>query len=294
MPRRIRLDFADNDGAACDLTNRIDSTVVRSWRQRPWGTNYSKWGGLHPLSPCYQAKPNAELLYLHPQPGGIGYQHWLGLLSRTRDATRQVAPAIETFRTRRVIDVHPGAEPWRLLAAGFDMDNMKARGFAESEMPVFEPRDPEAAARQDRLVSSLVRAANLVATLLTRCVRRALFSEGAGVGTDTASLAALRERFWSETADAFFNLTERAASGTDEDALNSEWHRRLRREASRLFAEAAPMDASGEGHPARIAAAMRQLDATLRGFGKDGSELFALLGMAAPEAKPKKTRGKAA
>lgn len=294
MPRRIRLDLTNNmDGATCDLTGQADAVVVRSWRQRPWGTNYVQWGGVHPLSPCYCAKPGAEPLYLHPQPGGVGYQHWQGLLSRSSGPTRRVAPAIDAFRERRFDNIRVGRAPWRLLAGGFDMDNMKARGFAESELPVYEPSDPSAAKAADEVVSSLVAASQVVASLLARCVRRALFADGAAVGTDTTPLATLRERLWAETTNAFFSAAERAADSEAGHELREEWRAALEQVARRLFDEAVPMDASGEGHPDRIAAAARQLGVALRGFGREGKELFETLQIDLPAAahdKPRKQR----
>lgn len=287
-PRRIRLEFDDAE-VVCDLTGRADSRIVRGWRQRPWGANYTNWGGVHPLSPCYRMKPGAELLYLHPQPGGIRYRHWLSVLAVHPDPTRQIAPAVATFRERRA-----RGSAWRMLAGGFDMDNMKARGFAESEIPVFEPADPDAAAAQDDLVSGLVRAADLVARLLSRCVGRALFGDGAKVDSDSALLAAVRERFWDATANDFFEATRTAAAGGDPAAVREAWRAAIGRAAHGLFAEAAPMDASGEGHPARIAAAARQLGFALRGYGKDGAAIFAALALEAPPTAVKTRKGKAA
>lgn len=291
MPRRVRLDFSGADGALCSLTGQADGTMVRSWRQRPWGVQYSTWGRLHPLSPCYRTKPDEEWLYLHPQPGGIGYQHWLGLVSLDAGETRSVAPAVWEFRRIRAAETGAGPAPWRLLAAGYDMDNMKARSFAESEMPVQDPLDPAAAAAHDALLRNMVRAADVVARLLANGVRRALFSEGATVALDTAPLASLRDRFWSETADAFFARAASAAAGASDDDTRALWLRDIGRTARRLFDEAAPVDASGEGHPARIADAARQMSFALAGYGKSGEAVFNALGAALPDgARKAKTR----
>lgn len=283
MPRRIRLDFSDGAEELCSLTGQADTVVVRSWRQRPWGFNYSTWGKLHPLSPCYRTKPTEEWLYLHPQPGGIGYQHWLGLVSLDAGETRSVAPAVAEFRKVRAAEIGAGQAPWRLLAAGFDMDNMKARGFAESEMPVQDPTNPAAAMAHDALLRAMVRAASEVVRLLANSVRRALFSEGATVALDAAPLAALRDRFWGETEGAFFARVAAAAGGVGDDETRTLWLADIAREARRLFNEAAPVDASGEGHPGRIAAAARQMDFALRGYGKSGEAIFNALGAVLPE-----------
>ncbi len=286
MPRRIRLDIVANAaGAPCDLTGWADEHVVRGWRQRPWGTNYETWGGIHNLSPCYRMKAGAELLYLHPQPGGIGYQHWQGLLSRNPPQTMRVAPAVETFRTIRLPDGEDRLQPrpWRLLAGGFDMDNMKARGFTESEIPVHEPADPKAAGEVDEETGRLVEASRLVAQMLRNAVKDALFAPGAKVDADAAMLSALRERFWVETADDFFVQAAALAGGQDVADIRAAWQRVLAATARRLFAEAAPIDASGEGHPGRIAAAARRLSFALHGYGKQGTELFSALRLELPE-----------
>jgi CRISPR system Cascade subunit CasA len=288
MPRRIRLDFAPNtEHLPCDLTGAIDNVLITGWRQKPWGTNYADWGKVHPNAPCYRVKPNAELLYVHPQPGGIGYRNFLGLLFEDTDALSQVAPGIAQFR-RLMVDVQTPPLTWRLLAAGYDMDNMKARGFVESELPVVQSADPDARARQDAQLRRMVLAAGMVAGLLLRCVRTALFGDGT-VPADAASLAALRERFWDSTSGPFFDLMQNADTT---ETTSTAWLAALNRHARALFDEAAPIDASGEGHPDRIAGAARQLGLTLAGYGAEGQKLFRELGLAPPETAAKPKRGK--
>ena len=141
MPRRIRLDFeANEDGAPCDLTGAVDAVVVRTYRTRPHGTNYAAWSLGHPLTPYYRSKPtDPEWLPVHPQPGRLGYRDWVGLVLGDADgnaSTRAPAAAVvqaEKRLGRMAQEVRRGT---RLHAAGYDMDNMKPRGFVESEMPV--------------------------------------------------------------------------------------------------------------------------------------------------------------
>ena len=156
MPRRVRLDFVPCDSPSlCGLTGVSDSVLVPSWRQRPQGANYLGWGDMHPLTPRYRVKPNTEILPLHPQPGGIGYRNWLGLVVAERDGLRIPAPAVDTWRNQRAADVWGRGHDLRhmedrLLAAGYDMDNMKARGFVESKLPMPAIPNPEVRARVDR------------------------------------------------------------------------------------------------------------------------------------------------
>ncbi|WP_268921332.1 type I-E CRISPR-associated protein Cse1/CasA [Siccirubricoccus phaeus] len=283
MPRRIRLDFAPGD-QPCDLTGSRDGVQVTSWRQRPRGANYVGWGRVHPLSPYYAQKPGDAWLPVHPQPGGIGYRHWLGLVMRDREGLRLPAQSVHQWRETRERDVgRPGT---RLLAAGYDMDNMKARGFVESEMPLPPAADKE---KQENLATALILSANQVAAVLRSAVRQALFSPGATVKLEAELFSSLRERVWEATEAGFF---ERLAA-QPEDAKAS-WLHELRRLALALFDEAAPLTPENGALAPRISRARRGLVFALSGFGKEGAALFGLLGLAAAQPKAKKGRGKAA
>jgi CRISPR system Cascade subunit CasA len=287
MPRRIRLDFAATPGPrACDLTGVEDRVQVVSWRQRPRGANYAAWGLHHPLTPNYTLKAGGEWLPLHPQPGGIGYRHWLGLVLASLDGLRQPAKAVVTWRRDRKGDICSGSA--RLLAAGYDMDKMKARAFVESEMPLPVPAD----GRVDALAVMLVRAADQVASLLRSAVRNALFSAGATVKVDSELLSSLRERLWEQTEPAFFAVLERTAQRTAEtsSAEPAQWLALLRSTALALFDEAAPLSPESSSAMPRVGKARRNLVFDLAGFGEDGGELFITLGL--PAAEPKK-KGKA-
>lgn len=283
MPRRIRLDFATQDAPRpCGVTGAPDAVQVTGWRQRPRGANYAAWGRLHPLSPHYQTKAGAEWLPVHPQPGGIGYRHWLGLV--VEDAQRAPAAAISTWRRDRRMDAGEGRHA-RLLAAGYDMDNMKARAFIESEMPL-----PGGAAedqdRLDALAGALVRAADTAAGLLRNAVRHALFSPGAKVKLDAEGLASLRERLWAQTEQPFFDaLSDAARPGADaqDEPQRAAWAALLRRRAMALFDEAAPLDPEAGAAAPRIANARRSLNFALLGFGKMGRTFFGTLGLPEPQ-----------
>lgn len=283
MPRRLRLDFTASAAAMpCDLTGLPDAVHVATWRQRPHGANYEGWGDVHPLTPRYRVKPGGEILPLHPQPGGVGYRHWLGLVLRSPDGLRAPAPAVSTWHEgQRGLAVSGGGA--RLLSAGYDMDNMKARAFVESEMPL--PAAPDEATRQrlDELATQLVLSADRVAGLLRSAIRFALFSPGATVKLDAATLSAARERLWEETEPDFFglltNLPENAAR---------RWLDRLRDVALSIFDEAAPLTPENGGAAPRVSRARRNLLFALGGFGKEGEALCATLGLVAPAPKGRK------
>ncbi len=286
MPRRIRLDFAAAAAPVpCDLSGEPDAVQVTGWRQRPRGANYAAWGRLHPLTPHYQPKPGGEWLPMHPQPGGIGYRHWLGLV--VGDGQRLPAATIGAWRAGRRLDAGEGRGT-RLLAAGYDMDNMKARAFVESEMPL-PGADAGQQPRLDLLAADLVQAAELAAGLLRSAVRNALFSPGAKVKLDAEGFASLRERLWAQTeADFFAALSRSTAAHEVEEGAEPEraaWATRLRTLSLALFDEAAPLSPEAAAAAPRIAAARRGLRFALRGWGKPGREFFGLLKLPAPEGK---------
>jgi len=292
MPRRIRLDFVTHTTPrACDLTGETDSTQVVSWRQRPRGANYAVWGGTHPLTPHYHQKVGTEKLPLHPQPGGIGYRHWLGLVMASPDGLRLPATSVSTWHDGRGGDAK--VQNVRFVAAGYDMDNMKARGFVESEMPLPSARDLAGQQALDDLAKRLVESAEQVASLLRSAVRNALFSPGATVKLDAALLHLVRERLWEDTATRFFAMLETAARGSGEtsDAERTGWRDHLRAVALALFDEAAPLSAdSGGSAAARIGKARRLLGIALAGYGPVGALLFDTLLL--PAVQPKETKKK--
>jgi len=296
MPRRIRLDFTVQETPRpCDLTGVADSVHATSWRQRPRGANYAVWGRVHPLTPHYQQKANSEWLPVHPQPGGIGYRHWFGLVLRSEDGLRLPASTVSSWYHGHDRDV--GVRNARLLAAGFDMDNMKARGFVESEMPLPGSADEETQDRLDALARCFVKSADQVASLLRTAVRNALFSTGATVQADITVLAVMRERLWEETEGHFFNALEAVSlePAGDIDHHQQNWLKHLRQTALSLFDEAAPLSAdSGDTMAQRIGKARRLLGFALHGYGPAGAVLFVTLERPPVEIKEPRRKRKAA
>ena len=291
MPRRIRLDVAPSpDGLACDLTGAVDSVMVTGWRQRPNGVRYGNWD--HPLSPYYHDAKSGGWFPVHPQPGGIGYRHWVAMAVGGKAGARRPARTIVAWQTTRSRILRQRDS--RLFAAGFDMDNMKARAFVESEMPL-PGTDPARAEVLAEVARRLVEAAEAAASALRAAVRDAHY--GRDSGADAAPLAAVYESFWTQTHDRFFALLRAAAdrpSGDWEDALAEaapKWRAALRTTALALFDQAAPLDPSAVSFdPKRIVDARRNLFGTFEGWGAFGTKLFAALLLPSPEAKPKSAR----
>lgn len=302
MPRRIRLIFEANElGRLCDLTGRADPLVVRAYRTRPHGTSYVNF--VHPLSPHYRTKPGEPLLPLHGQPGGIGYRHWVGLVandvpdSEAEKSVRQAAKAVTVGRDRLFNLGGTAGKGTRLIAAGFDMDNMKARAFVESEMPLHLGGGPAFEA-YDRIVRPLVSGAAQAEGILRRQLREALSIDNGG------PIELSRADFRDRTEIAFRDMLAELAnalttSGADEQkvalATTRAWLGQLRRTASEIFATLASTTEGFDLHDQD--AALRRIKAesglqwAFKGYGKHGNALFDALKLATP--KVTKQRSKA-
>lgn len=91
MPRRIRLDFDNTVNGRCDTCGRESATLLTRYITKAKGFDY-KVPWRHPLSPYYESKPE-EWLPMHPQPGGLGYKHWLGWVLGVQGDKKKIQPA---------------------------------------------------------------------------------------------------------------------------------------------------------------------------------------------------------
>lgn len=281
-PRRIRLVFEKNkDSAVCDLTGQSDEVMVTGWVQRPNGANYVSEDFVHPLTPRYKQKPkDPKSLPVHAQPAGIGYKDFVGLLFKTADGSAIPAPCIDTYVTSR----WPAIEgDWRLLAAGYDMDNMKARGFVEVELPVFIGEDAES---QAQAITQLIAGADNVVGILRSSVRNAVFSAGSKPDAGVIMFSTLRARFWADSEADFYKAVQKLAKNEGRDDVAKYFLVALRRLALKMFDEAAPITASD--HPIRVASAAKMLGLALHGYGKMGASLFGAFNLAVPETNKKR------
>ena len=284
MPRRIRLLFESADGRRCSLCGSAAELVAAAYRTRPHGTNYQgDWR--HPLTP-YILRKGDTALPRHPNPGGFGYRHWLGLVQADGNG-RIPAECVATFRDRRQ-QIMPD-RPARLIAFGYDMDNMKARCWYAGEMPLVSLPDPEIVPEFEAEARMLVRAADHVARLVTWAVKSALFDKPSDASGDFDRIA---ERFWLETEPAFWATLDEIrlalGSGADRGPVRKRWLGQLSQAAFAVFDDEAPSEALEEGGFRRIVEARRGLALGLRGRGKVGQGLFGALLLPVPE-KARKT-----
>ena len=122
---------------------------------------------LHPLSPYYIDKDN-QPNPVHPEPGGIGYRHWLGLVENISDNTEEIARvcgAVPETAAEKMADSGLLATTWTI---------MKARCWYDAEMPIiFASEDMEAEYKGQ--IEAMIHAAQQVADEVRRHVKNALF-----------------------------------------------------------------------------------------------------------------------
>ncbi|QFY89107.1 type I-E CRISPR-associated protein Cse1/CasA [Magnetovirga frankeli] len=251
MPRRIRLELDELEKDECPLT-REPSPLVSGYRTRNYGVNYTgPWK--HPLSP-YSRNKDGDYLPLHPQPGGIGYRHWLGLVLGEQDKVEpaQVVTNSHASRARR-------RRHTRLWAFGYDMDNMKARAWYESLMPLYHIEETIRDAFVDD-VKGMILAASEIASNLRGQLKKAWFKPKHKVSGD---LSFVVEAFWHHTEPDFYNhleqLRERLEKGESVQDLREAWFRILREQSVALFDQWTATGALEDEDPKRIAVARNEL-----------------------------------
>jgi len=299
LPRRLRLTEQPNAARlACPVTGIVDEVIIIGLRTKPYGVSYDAFE--HPLSPHYKAKANDPVfLPVHPQPGGLSYRDWPDLVLTAKPMRVPAATVGEGLRRLDSLRLDRRDQRPRLSATGYDMDNMKARGFLEATMPVFLPPEQVRSQFED-IAAKLVEAATLAASLCVSNIRQATAGEHAEA--KASPFQAMRERFFQETEAVFYALLgdlERnfaaLTAESDFDALRAvfgaRWLTTLRTTALTLFDAHAPVEALPDRIVERAMVARRSLTSLFYGYGKMGTELFTALGLPLPEAgKPRAAR----
>jgi len=294
MPRRIRLDLENVSAGVCDCCGRPSDVLVHRYITKAKGFDY-KGGWRHPLSPYYENKPG-EFLPLHPQPGGIGYKHWLAWSLGLQGNKKNVQPA--SIVSYVLASQRLKGKPCRIYAFGYDMDNMKARCWYESTLPLYglsEKSKDELNAIQ-RETQRWLEAVDLAAFYLRAAVKSSWFGDDVDARGDYGFIDA---SFWSQTENGFYQLLGsliEQAKNEDEDivftSLREQWRNLLIKTAIRLFdadlVGAAPI---AQQNPRRTAEAYKRLCASLQG---DKLKDTLKLPTAKADKKTKKTKQDAA
>tara|TARA_B100002049_G_scaffold27238_1_gene18003 strand:+ start:5848 stop:7551 length:1704 start_codon:yes stop_codon:yes gene_type:complete len=250
MPRRFRLLFEEHT-AVCDICGAQSETTVAEVRAKNYGINYEgPWR--HPLTPYRHdpKKPDTTPWSQKGRPGGIDYRHWSAFVFDDDErggampavVVRDYIGAKYPFYLEEFEDGETDAvlsRQARLWVHGFDLDNMKARGWTDIQMPLVAVSGD----RRDVLrewVSECVDLAQSTAREVSDRIRHAWFKRPKDASGDTSHLASA---FFQATQTDFFVLIRTLRDAVDgEDALNflppeaaSAWYRALRRAAFRLF-----------------------------------------------------------
>ncbi len=277
MPRRIRLDFSSGDDGVCDLCGEHAERLVRHYRAKNYGVNYTgAW--LHPLSPyTYDSKGEKPPLPVKGQRGGIGYKDWLGLTLGKENKMPDAAMVVKHFNWRRLDRLPVDARRMRLWCFGYDFDNMKARCWYESTLPVYSFTDDERRQAFIVVIAHLIEVAEEAASLLHKYVKAAWFKRPGAAGSEPA----VRQSFWQASETRFYRMLEEIARSNplaDEEMVPfyKGWLLSVRGIATELFDEwvlAAPIEAM---NMARVIEARTDLLKWL-GNGKSARNLWKLV-----------------
>ncbi|MBN8441946.1 MAG: type I-E CRISPR-associated protein Cse1/CasA [Thauera sp.] len=290
-PRRIRLDVDDVIAGHCDVCARESSELIRHFAAKNYGLNY-KGAWEHPLSPYYEVK--GEWLPLHPQPGGMGYRHWLAWILGAADGKSKQRPAYVVTHAMDARLRQMGGT-LRLWAFGYDMDNMKARCWYESSLPLYglgECSGKAAVASISSAVATSLAGAQHAAFCLRSAVKDAWFG-----GDARGDFSSVDAEFWHRTETPFYlqlrhcieTVRQDETAEPDTLEIRQAWHRTLVGTALALFDSTfvgtGPIERQ---KPRRIAEAHRQLMNSLH-----GPKMRAALRLPTPD-KPTASRGKTA
>jgi CRISPR system Cascade subunit CasA len=279
LPRRIRLEFGD--AGRCDLTGELDGVTVTGFRMRNYGAQYAGWK--HPLSPHYRQKLTEPWLPIHGQPGGIGWRDWVGLtMGDPNGGIREPAAVVAAFHRRA------GARAKaRLHVFGYDMDNMKARGWTEAIVPLFAVAG---AARQTLLratAAQLADATGTAASALLYAVKAALFQNPKEAPGD---LGHVRGELWDATEAGFYRIMAAVSSleldeeraSEEADGQRAAFVGALQDHALAVFDRWCPTPSLAPEPMRRRVVARHDLVSALTGYSKLGEQIFTALGVPLP------------
>lgn len=272
MPRRIRLEVEQNP-VTCAISGETTECSVTSYRTQNYGGNYSgTW--YHPLTPYKwdPKKPDDDSLSAKGQPGGITYKNWDALAFSSGEEGQKAAAVVEHYYTlkKRYRPAESGQIP-NLMVFGYDMDNMKARGWYSKSMPLFNIDILD----QDRILNHVHGVQKLASNMLWHCrtqVKAAWFEKPGDVKGDTSFIDLA---YWQKTESVFFqlvtqisdNITNQSESSSLTDSANF-WLKQMQNITLSLFDEYALSELGNNRSMAKRIEARRALTGWLYG-GKD-------------------------
>lgn len=283
MPRRVRLGFSDSGGQTCDLGGPSSPRVVRAFRMKSYGVNYSQsWS--HPLS-AYRKSAKKGSFPLHPSPGQLGYRNWLGLwgMDRQEGAKDKTEPARAVMIAAQRFGSGGNIRDLRVHAFGYQMDNMKPLRFVDQTIPlILDERLRQTDVAKD--AAQLIAGAEEAGQALRRAVKIALHGVREGKPGMPGALhykspdqlskdayADIPVAFERATEPAFEACLKRLAVAGDVDArrdVKETWFEQLRNAAAGLFDTRIDTNNQPTQALRRIAAARKGLMDALYGAKK--------------------------
>ncbi|CDG88630.1 CRISPR-associated protein, Cse1 family [Xenorhabdus bovienii str. feltiae Florida] len=238
MPRRIRLQI-DDKPAICQLTGQPTEQSVTRYRTQNYGNNYAgNWQ--HPLTP-YKWNPkkaNDDHLSIKGQPGGITYKLWNSLAFSRNNEGQKAALVVDHFHQICDYFAEEHSATPRLWVFGYDMDNMKARGWYSTALPLFSI----AVEKQDVIFRRARNLQTLSANALSQCrsqIKSGWFNRPNDVKGDMSFIDAV---FYQRTQTAFFKAIQQIISSQQASSYLSpeeakSWLYQLRNTCFDLFDE---------------------------------------------------------
>lgn len=311
MPRRIRLN--EPASVTCSVTGSSDIGYAQ-YVTKNRGINYT-WLHQHPLTPYYHSR-DTTISPVRTNAERLSYRHWLGLVVSEDGGTqpaRVVRKALQRVvypSARRIVGPHV-----RLWAFGYDMDNMKARAWRESQMPLYLSQHSEAdRADEVRLqemqnallvfAAQMVRATDTFVNALHEALRNALYgsyqkknnrltwSYAAQADSKTVLRKSLFEdtgnRLWQNTEQDFYLALSNARQVLDafegdffaEEPLRKNceaWLRTLHKHMFGIFDQVAQTAAFAQADPKSIVLARVELRSPGSPHNKEAREILGLL-----------------
>lgn len=148
---------------------------------------------------------------------------------------------------------------FKLWSFGYDLDNMKARCWYESRMPLHLV-DERIREDYETHIAQIVKTAHMVQSTLHGCVKDAWYRGKPKSG----EIAVVSRRFWSETEQYFYETLEQLATalldGVDPSVAKEAWLRRVNRHSlEQIFDFYAQSQYVGEYDPKKIVTARKNL-----------------------------------
>ncbi|WDE04939.1 type I-E CRISPR-associated protein Cse1/CasA [Thalassomonas viridans] len=270
MPRRIRL-VVENETTQCQISGETAGSAVREYRTQNYGGNYSgAWS--HPLTPYKwdPKKPEGEPIPVKGQPGGITYKTWDVMTFSSEQQGQFCALAVSHFYQLTNMFLEGESRLPRLWAFGYDMDNMKARCWYSSSLPLFKLP----AELQDDILRQIKDLQALTANALWHCrsqIKAAWFEKPSEAKGDTSFIDLA---FWQRSENSFFKaVAELIDNAKDEQFIlppeqANTWLMALRNTCLDLFDEYALSDIGDQRSMGKRIKARHRLTGWLFG-GKD-------------------------